>query len=183
MKVEFNSIAFGNRLQKCRQEQGLTVKELAEKVKVTTGYINNLERGNSTAPSIDKLCMFCVALNTSMDFLLEDSLEIYSHNLGDSREDEELLNTFHRLSSEKKEILLNIASSFQVYKELEANREETAPLRALSTCIENSDELNDFIYNLAALDNEELKFMTENLKFMISNLKTLKMRTNGENDV
>ena len=42
---------YNNNIKRIRKEQGLTLRELAEKAKISTGYLCHLEKGTRNNPS------------------------------------------------------------------------------------------------------------------------------------
>lgn len=72
--MEFDRIAFGNRLKKARKEKGLTSNALAELADTSPVYIRQIESA-SRVPRLKLLTKICNALSVSPDFLLADSLE------------------------------------------------------------------------------------------------------------
>ncbi len=59
----------GQRIKQLRIARGLTLQELAEKAKMSAGYLSEIERGGS-ALSGEKLEAIAVSLGTSVDYLL-----------------------------------------------------------------------------------------------------------------
>lgn len=57
-------------LKRCRKKAGLTQRDLAERVNVTTGYISHLEKGVRTNPSLDLVEKIAMALDVSVSELL-----------------------------------------------------------------------------------------------------------------
>ena len=56
---------FGEKLKKIRKRKGLTLKQLADKVGVTEGYLCHIENDRRENPSIDKIEKIAKALNTN----------------------------------------------------------------------------------------------------------------------
>lgn len=71
--------AFGKRLHENRIKQGLSSKQLAQKVSISQIYINEIERGNKT-PGLETFIKLCNALDTTSDSILIDNLNV-SHML------------------------------------------------------------------------------------------------------
>ena len=67
-------MALGDKIQLLREEQGLSQKELASIVSVTTGTIAEWE-ADEAAPSLAELSRLSKALNVSSDVLLEETAE------------------------------------------------------------------------------------------------------------
>lgn len=68
-----NYTALGNRIRSRRQHLGKTQKQIALEINVAPSYYSNLERG-LRVPSVDTLVAIANVLDTSVDFLLVDSL-------------------------------------------------------------------------------------------------------------
>lgn len=93
----------GKRIRTIRLQKNLTQEYIAETVGVNVSHISNIEL-NKVKVSLTLLVQICNALDTSIDYILENE---YCTSF--SVLETELLNTFNNLSSEKKEILLKIA--------------------------------------------------------------------------
>ena len=65
-------VVVGRQIKRLRQEQELTVQELATKAKVSPGYLSEVERG-IPAVSIDKLRQIADGLGVAIDDLLDES--------------------------------------------------------------------------------------------------------------
>ena len=65
----------GNKLRRMRQARGLTAVELAQRARVTTGFISQLEH-SQTVPSLQTLHRIATVLGVSMTyFLLDEHLQ------------------------------------------------------------------------------------------------------------
>ena len=63
----------GNKLRRMRQARGLTAVELAQRARVTTGFISQLEH-SQTVPSLQTLQRIAAVLGVSLTyFLLEET--------------------------------------------------------------------------------------------------------------
>jgi len=60
----------GKRIRRRRQEQGLTLRELADRIGMTAGYLSRVEHQQVT-PSLDALQSIATALGVPMFFFLE----------------------------------------------------------------------------------------------------------------
>lgn len=67
-------LALGNRIHEARKQKGITSNHLAELCGVGPVHIRKMEAG-SKAPSIETFVRLCNALETSPQYLLQDSLE------------------------------------------------------------------------------------------------------------
>lgn len=65
----------GNRLRQERLKLNLTQEQLAEKVDLSTSYIGQIERGERNI-SLDTLVVICKSLGVTIDYLLQDSMDI-----------------------------------------------------------------------------------------------------------
>ena len=65
--------ALGRRLKSKRRAAKLSQDELAKKVQISVSYYGNIERGQRI-PSIDTLVALANVLETSVDYLLVDSV-------------------------------------------------------------------------------------------------------------
>lgn len=70
-----NNINIGENLRRLREQQGLTQKQLAEKVGISVSNITKYEK-NQLEPSIERLFSISEALNTSVSSILNN--ESYS---------------------------------------------------------------------------------------------------------
>ena len=68
-----NYLALGNRLRICRLKNDYTLQDLADLTHYSSKHIGNNERGRAR-PSIELLIQLSNYLNTSPDYLLQDSL-------------------------------------------------------------------------------------------------------------
>ena len=76
---------FGQRLREQRQNQGLTMEQLAEKANLSTNFIGAIERGLKE-PSLSTLISILNALDIPADVLLRDYVGTASHvtDVGDT---------------------------------------------------------------------------------------------------
>lgn len=66
------SQVFGERIRRRRQEQGLTLRELAERIGMTAGYLSRVENQQIT-PSLDALQSIATALHVPMFYFLDST--------------------------------------------------------------------------------------------------------------
>ena len=69
---------FGQRLREQRQNQGLTMEQLAEKANLSSNFIGAIERGLKE-PSLSTLISILNALDVPADVLLRDYVGTASH--------------------------------------------------------------------------------------------------------
>lgn len=62
----------GERIKRRRQEQGLTLRDLAERIGMTAGYLSRVENQQIT-PSLDALQAIATALHVPMFFFLDST--------------------------------------------------------------------------------------------------------------
>lgn len=72
---EINYKALGNSVKKIRETLKYTQEELAEKSGYSVSHIRNIENNNAH-PSLSTVVQLANVMKISLDFLLEDSLEI-----------------------------------------------------------------------------------------------------------
>ena len=65
---EFDYMALGSRLRKCRQAMDMTQGQLACYAGVTSSFIGHIERGEKKA-SLETLARIAEVLNTTLDYL------------------------------------------------------------------------------------------------------------------
>jgi XRE family transcriptional regulator, master regulator for biofilm formation len=76
----------GKKIKRLRQQKGYSITELGRLADVSKSYLSQLERGLQTNPSLQFLVKVSKPLETSIDFLLQDSK---GHKCGDTELDEE----------------------------------------------------------------------------------------------
>ena len=67
-------VSLGRRIREERLKCNLTQEKLAEKINLSTAYIGQIERGERRV-SVDTLVLISTHLNTSVDYLLVDSVQ------------------------------------------------------------------------------------------------------------
>lgn len=65
--------ALGKKIREVRIKRNYTQRQLALKLHFSVKHLGNIERGNAR-PSLECLVEISVALNTSLEYLLSDSL-------------------------------------------------------------------------------------------------------------
>jgi XRE family transcriptional regulator, master regulator for biofilm formation len=76
----------GKKIKSLRQQKGYSITELGRLADVSKSYLSQLERGLQTNPSLQFLVKVSKPLDTSIDFLLQESKV---HKSGDTELDEE----------------------------------------------------------------------------------------------
>ena len=114
----FNSVALGKRVKHFRKRKGLSQAALSRICNTSQTRISELERGNISLLNIYKLSCIAQALDTNLDELLCDSLEIFSNNKNNTvsiyqMKLEKLLTT---LEKEDGDFYINTVQSLIKYK-------------------------------------------------------------------
>ena len=73
----FYSIALGKRIKNIRQQKGLSQSALSRIANTSQSRLSELERGNISILNICKLNTIAQALETNLDELLYDSLDVF----------------------------------------------------------------------------------------------------------
>lgn len=94
----------GERIRELRLYEKMTQECLAECVNVTSKHISNIENGASKV-SMETLINIANSLNTTMDFLLQDSLD------SEKSYEKEISNLLKGCSKEKKKRLIEYLRS------------------------------------------------------------------------
>jgi transcriptional regulator with XRE-family HTH domain len=68
--------ALGEKIQKLRKEQGLTLEQLADRTNSSKSYIWELENKKPPRPSADKLSKIAAQLSVTMEYLLDQEQKI-----------------------------------------------------------------------------------------------------------
>lgn len=100
-QLDFSFI--GQRIKEVRTDRKLTQEKLAEITGVNVSHISNIET-NKVKVSLTLLVQICNALDTTLDYLLENEY----HN-PTSVTEKELFNVIKDMQKEKQETLLRIA--------------------------------------------------------------------------
>lgn len=76
MNVNTNTerVLFGLKMKRLRQEQGLSFKELAAKVKISISYLNEIEKGKKF-PKEEKVALLAAALGVEVDDLVNNAAD------------------------------------------------------------------------------------------------------------
>jgi transcriptional regulator with XRE-family HTH domain len=100
--LDYNKL--GARIRELRLYEKMTQERLAEDVNVTSKHISNIENGASKV-SVETLINIANSLNTTMDFILQDSI------LCDGGLEKEITSLLKDCSKEKKERLVEYLRS------------------------------------------------------------------------
>jgi transcriptional regulator with XRE-family HTH domain len=84
--------SIGERIKALRTEQGMTLAELGEKVKLSASYLSQIER-DKTAPSLSTLMDIAKALNVEPRYFFETEAEVACIVRADKGQDEPALDS------------------------------------------------------------------------------------------
>lgn len=71
-KIEMGRLRIGGRIKKARKEKGLTIKELADKTKLSAGFVSKAER-SVHIPSLTTLQRISNVLEVPLSYFFSDS--------------------------------------------------------------------------------------------------------------
>jgi transcriptional regulator with XRE-family HTH domain len=77
----FSEEAFGPTVERLMDETGVTYRALAEKTKLSAGYLNHLVHGNRPVPSDDVIRTLAKALNVEAEHFREFRLRVITERL------------------------------------------------------------------------------------------------------
>jgi transcriptional regulator with XRE-family HTH domain len=77
----FSSEPFGPTVEKLMDETGVTYRALADKTKLSAGYLNHLVHGNRPVPSDDVIRTLAKALNVEAEHFREYRLRVITERL------------------------------------------------------------------------------------------------------
>jgi transcriptional regulator with XRE-family HTH domain len=77
----FSEEAFGPTVERLMDETGVTYRALAEKMKLSAGYLNHLVHGNRPVPSDDVIRTLAKALNVEAEHFREYRLRVITERL------------------------------------------------------------------------------------------------------
>lgn len=100
---ELDFAFIGQRIKEIRTEKKLTQEYLANVTDVNVSHISNIET-NKVKVSLTLLVNICNALNTTLDYILENE-----YHSPESVTEKELFNVIETMPKEKKDTLLKIA--------------------------------------------------------------------------
>lgn len=75
----------GEKIRKLRKEKGYTLDKLAELSESSKSYIWELENKNPPRPSAEKLAKIAEKLDTTIEFLLDESAEVSKEEAADAQ--------------------------------------------------------------------------------------------------
>ena len=77
----FSEEAFGPTVERLMDETGVTYRALADKTKLSAGYLNHLVHGNRPVPSDDVIRTLAKALNVEAEHFREYHLRVITERL------------------------------------------------------------------------------------------------------
>ena len=80
-KRRFSEDPFGPRVEKLMDETGVTYRALADKTKLSAGYLNHLVHGNRPVPSDDVMSTLAKALGVEPEHFREYRLRVITERL------------------------------------------------------------------------------------------------------
>jgi transcriptional regulator with XRE-family HTH domain len=80
-KRRFSEEAFGPTVEKLMDETGVTYRALADKTKLSAGYLNHLVHGNRPVPSDDVMHTLAKALGVEPEHFREYRLRVITERL------------------------------------------------------------------------------------------------------
>jgi transcriptional regulator with XRE-family HTH domain len=80
-KRRFSDDSFGPTVERLMNEAGLTYRSLAEKTKLSAGYLNHLVHGNRPVPSNDVVEQLAQSLDVEAEFFREYRLRVITEKL------------------------------------------------------------------------------------------------------
>ena len=98
---------FGQRLREQRQNQGLTMEQLAEKANLSTNFIGAIERGLKEPSLSTLISIFLNALDIPADVLLRDYVGTASHVT-----DDEIRKRLEHLTPVQKKAALDLLDTY-----------------------------------------------------------------------
>jgi transcriptional regulator with XRE-family HTH domain len=78
---QFSEEAFGPTVEKLMDETGITYRALADKTKLSAGYLNHLVHGNRPVPSDDVMRTLAKALGVEPEHFREYRLRVITERL------------------------------------------------------------------------------------------------------
>lgn len=105
----------GHKIRNLRISHHLSQASLAALIDVSTNYIGQIERGDRK-PSIETLVALCNALNTSMDYILSDSLHPQEDQIS-----QDIVSQLSSLSCEEKKFIYNTIINYLQMKEAQTS--------------------------------------------------------------
>ena len=80
-KRRFSDDSFGPTIERLMGEAGLTYRSLAEKTRLSAGYLNHLVHGNRPVPSNDVVETLAKALDVDPEFFREYRVRVITEKL------------------------------------------------------------------------------------------------------
>lgn len=103
--MDNNIAAIGKRIQKCRENAGLTQQKVAEYMDWSTNFVSRLERG-CTMTSVCKLCKLANVLDTAFSAFFIDIIPADPADLVNTPRIQELMRQIAELDKQHQEYIL-----------------------------------------------------------------------------
>ncbi len=103
--MDNNIAAIGKRIQKCRENAGLTQQKVAEYMDWSTNFVSRLERG-CTMTSVCKLCKLANVLDTTVSAFFIDIIPADPADLVNTPRIQELMRQIAELDKQHQEYIL-----------------------------------------------------------------------------
>jgi len=106
MEIDYKKLAM--RIKEARHRRGITQEKLATQTGLSANFIGRIESNNSRV-SLASLVKICICLDTTMDYLLSDTIQLPDHAI---------LNTTALNDTEKRFIMNSIKGIKEIQAEL-----------------------------------------------------------------
>lgn len=107
-----NKVEIGGRIRKARQEQSITMEQLAERSEISTNFMGQIERGDDV-PSFKTLLKIANVLELSFDYIVGDDLK---HNLAVADIDyysNQIVKNLSGMTDKQKQFVLDCVQSYK----------------------------------------------------------------------
>ena len=96
----------GKKIKKERQKRGITQEQLAEKIDISTNFMSLIENGRNM--SVETLVKIAKVFGVSVDFLLNDTLEVSNDNIS-----AQIMYNLSTLTDEERLFFLNMIKQYK----------------------------------------------------------------------
>ena len=101
-----DKICIGNRLKDVRKNKGFTQEQLAEKADISVTFLGEIER-NKKLPGLDTFARLIIALDTSADYVMRDTLPSGQNYVND-----ETIKRLNKLSPKHRKIINDMIDAY-----------------------------------------------------------------------
>lgn len=101
-----NKVCIGDRIKEARKSKGLTQEQLAERANMSVTFIGEIER-NKKRPGLNTFAKLIMALDTSADYILRDTLPS-----GQIYVDDETIKRLDKLSPKHRKIINDLIDAY-----------------------------------------------------------------------